>query len=725
MKNVKNAERKLSVNGKNGESTLNLNFIEDNDISRIYVLDGEEYNREKSGIWLDNYYAIANEIKVGDWIELEYDGYKFKEEVKGLINVPDHLYNLKDESQLVPNFKEYGFAYLSSKELKGCILNKIKIEQNLTDELIEKMNINYEDYVVFNYLMIDVDEKENVQKVKTDVEENIENIIAVIKAEDTTSYSSYQGEIDEGKTYVGVFSGLFIFIALLSVITTMTRIVNKQKLQIGTLKALGFKNRKIIKHYINYGLYIAIIGSILGLVLGYYGIGKFFMGMEMEFFEIPNGVPKMDNSSYIIALIAVLCVTIATYLTVRKHLRKTAADSLRNEIPNVKTKNLNITTKGIFKHFKFSTKWNIRDMFRNKIRTITGIVGIASCTLLLVCAFGMLDSMKHFVKMQFSDLYNFDYKLSINENINEKDKKELENKYGTSTSQSVLIEIKDGDELKSNNLFVYDGSLENNTKTGVDKNNETEKVRFLDNKEKFVNLNNDEGVYITYKLAKTMNKKVGDYIEWRIQGSNDYYKSKIVGLNKDPQNQNMTATRKYFESLGFEYKYDSLYTDKKINKDEKIIGVDVISDIDSLEEGMNSMLSRMKSMVYLIAVIAVILGFIIIYNTSILSYTEKQYQFATLKVLGFKDKKIKKIFTQQNNIITLISVIIGLPSGYYLTDWIFKTAIEESYDFGAYINLKTYVIATLGTIVVSLAVSKFISKKIKTIDMVSSLKANE
>ena len=222
-----------------------------------------------------------------------------------------------------------------------------------------------------------------------------------------------------------------------------------------------------------------------------------------------------------------------------------------------------------------------------------------------------------------------------------------------------------------------------------------------------------------------MNKKVGDYIEWRIQGSNDYYKSKIVGLNKDPQNQNMTATRKYFESLGFEYKYDSLYTDKKINKDEKIIGVDVISDIDSLEEGMNSMLSRMKSMVYLIAVIAVILGFIIIYNTSILSYTEKQYQFATLKVLGFKDKKIKKIFTQQNNIITLISVIIGLPSGYYLTDWIFKTAIEESYDFGAYINLKTYVIATLGTIVVSLAVSKFISKKIKTIDMVSSLKANE
>ena len=123
--------------------------------------------------------------------------------------------------------------------------------------------------------------------------------------------------------------------------------------------------------------------------------------------------------------------------------------------------------------------------------------------------------------------------------------------------------------------------------------------------------------------------------------------------------------------------------------------------------------------------IAILLGSLIIYNLGILSYIEKQYQFATLKVLGFKNKQIKKIFIKQNNWIAIISIIIGLPLGYYLTDWLFKTAIEEHYDFGASIKPLTYIIAAIGTFMVSYLVSRFLSRKVKKIDMVSSLKGNE
>ena len=137
------------------------------------------------------------------------------------------------------------------------------------------------------------------------------------------------------------------------------------------------------------------------------------------------------------------------------------------------------------------------------------------------------------------------------------------------------------------------------------------------------------------------------------------------------------------------------------------------------------MLQTMKTMITLIIVIAVILGVVIIYNLGILSYTEKQYQFATLKVLGFKNKQIEKIFIKQNNIIAIISIILGLPAGFYLTDWLFKTAIEESYDFGAHINIETYVISAIGTFLISYLVSKLLAKKIKKIDMVTSLKGNE
>ena len=134
--------------------------------------------------------------------------------------------------------------------------------------------------------------------------------------------------------------------------------------------------------------------------------------------------------------------------------------------------------------------------------------------------------------------------------------------------------------------------------------------------------------------------------------------------------------------------------------------------MDSLAESITDMLSMMKKMIALIIFIAEVLGIIIIYNLGILSYTEKQYQFATLKVLGFSDKKIEKIFVKQNNWIAIASIVLGLPLGYMLTEWLFQTAIEEHYDFNAYILPITYIIATVAVYVISYIVSKFLSKKI-------------
>lgn len=169
----------------------------------------------------------------------------------------------------------------------------------------------------------------------------------------------------------------------------------------------------------------------------------------------------------------------------------------------------------------------------------------------------------------------------------------------------------------------------------------------------------------------------------------------------------------------------SLYTNLDLSNTKEIKNVETIQDIDNLKDGMQGMLSMMKTMLVLIIVIAVLLGGIIIYNLGILSYSEKQYQFSTLKVLGFKDNQIEKIFIKQNNWIAIISIIIGLPGDFYLTDWLFKTAIEEHYDFGAFITTRTYIISAIGTFIVSYLVSKFLARKIKKIDMVTSLKGNE
>ena len=716
LNNVKDAELKLSLTAiTDNDKTLLLNCIESNNISTFYVYDGEEFDVNKSGVWLDNFYAIENNIKVGDTILVKYENMELKEKVLGLINVPDHLYDVRDESELYPDRKEFGFAYMSVNEItedyiKSLAMKEAGIEDEKYFDLVVP-NFNYKEYIPFNSIMVDVNNKDNVTSVKNDIEDNIENAKAIIKAEDTASFVAYQGEIDEGKTYVGVFSGIFLFIAMLSVITTMTRVVKNQRTQIGTLKALGFSNNKILFHYIGYGLWISIFASITGLLLGYFFIGKIFMNLQMEFFEIPNGYPSMASKSYLVALIVIIIVAFITYLTGRSILKENPAETLRTKIPSIKGKALNITKKGFFKKLSFSTKWNIRDILRNKMRTFMGLAGVVGCCMLIVCALGMLDSMNFFVKLQFEDLYNFDYKLVLKDNLSEYELNALYDKYGSHTSKTLGIEIKDKEgNRESNNILVTDAD---------------NYIRFVDRNNNIIDKPNNNGVYITYKLAETYGYKLGDKITWHIYGDNKYYSSEIIGFNKDPQNQNISMTREYLESLDIEYIPDSLYTNNDLSKTKEIKNVETIQDIDSLKEGMKGMLSMMKTMLVLIIGIAIILGAIIIYNLGILSYTEKEYQFATLKVLGFKDEQIKNIFVKQNNWIAIISIIIGLPLGFYLTDWLFKTAIEEHYDFCAHIEFLTYVISAVGTFIVSYLVSKFMAKKIKLIDMVSSLKGNE
>ena len=720
--NVVDAERKLTLtmnDAKDNNKSYLVNVIEENNISKFYVKDGTSFDKKKSGVWLDYFYAKENNIKVGDKIAFKYEKYAFNEKVNGLIYVPDHVYDVKDESQIMPNHKTYGFLYMSSNELEGFIKdeakNKLnsKLGKNLSDEEFNKLNptFNFEDNIPYNYVMVDVKTKKDVNKVKDEIETRVENAKATISIEKTSSYAMYQGDIDEGAAYVGIFSGLFLFIAMLSVITTMTRIIKNQKLEIGTLKALGFSKYKITRHYVGYGFWVALLGALLGILLGRYFLGSVFLNIEMSFFEMPEGRVFIKPLTYVASLLVVIVTSIITFLTCYKELRKKPADSLRNELPSVNERSLNITTKGIFKNMSFSSKWNLRDIIRNKFRTITGVIGIVGCCTLIVCALGMLNSMNNFIKIQFDDLYNFDYKLNLKENVKQSRIDELTNKYGNNTSMTLNIEIKDdNDDREANTLFVDDSN-------GY--------VRFANKDYKFKTLDRNDGVYVTYKFSDKYNLKIGDKISWHSYGSKTYYKSKIVGYIRDPEVQGVTATRSYIESMGINYKPDSIYTNKDLKKVKQINGVNVVQGIDELKTAIKSMLSMMREMIIIIILFAILLGVVIIYNMGILSYSEKEYQFATLKVLGFNSRKIKNIFTKQNSIICIISTIIGLPLGYFLTSYLFKVCLDENYDFGVYIKPITYVLAFIGTYLVSYFVSKFLARKVNKIDMVSSLKSNE
>lgn len=712
---VNGAERKLVVSGtmeSDEDRTLQINFIESNEICKFYVVNGEAFEKDKKGLWLDEYYAINNNISVGDTIKIKYDNTVLEEVVLGLVNVPDHVYDVKDEATLFPNHIDYGFCYLSIDEFpKSIIENEAMKKFNITNsDLLYSIasDFNYKDYLVFNNVIVDVDSEENKNYVKQKIEEELGSAMAVIDIKDSASYSAYQGEIEEGETYVGVFTGLFLFIALLSVITTMTRVVKKQRVQIGTLKALGFGKAKITSHYVGYGFWISLISAIIGLICGPLLIGNLFINMEMGYFEVPNGKAAVDISSFIVAAFVIILVSLVTYFTCRAQLKGSPAETLREELPKVKKKSLNITTKGIFKKMSFSSKWNARDILRNKMRTLMGIAGITGCCMLLVCAFGMLDTMNNFINTQFEKLYNFDYKLHLKEGYSEEDLNKLTDKYGNNTSENLGIEIVNENKKEANNIFV---------------DNANEYVKFVDHNGNCIKLN-DNGIYVTEKLAKNNGYKIGDKIKWHIYGDDTYYETEIVGFDRDAQNQNIKMTKKYLETLGIKYRADTLYTNIEPDNEELNV-VELVQDKKVLKEGMLNMINTMQTMVVLLIVVASVLGGVIIYNLGILSFTEKQYQFATLKVLGFEDKRIRKIYIKQNNWITAVSIILGLPLGYFMTNFIYKMALSDTYDFSAYIKILSYILAIIGTYMVSFVFSKLLSRKVNKIDMVTSLKGNE
>jgi len=489
----------------------------------------------------------------------------------------------------------------------------------------------------------------------------------------------------------------------------MNRFVKKERTQIGTLKALGIRKGKITWMYVSYGLFIAFIAGILGIILGNIVIGKVFLEMEMEYYEIPYyNITTIHLVYYVTALIIVI-ITLVTYLSCRKVLKEPAAEALRIERPKIKIRENGITTKKFFDKLSLSTKWNMRDIGRSKARTIMALVGITGCTMLVVTAFGMSDSMKGYIDWEFDVINKFEYKLSLSSDYTNTQYDELIKKYGSKTSQTIGVEFKNNDEIVMKSLTINDAE---GLLSVTNHNREPFKMK-------------DDGIYITEKMAKVYGLKIDDEVEWHVIGSDNWHKTSIIGFNRDPQNQQFNCTKTFYESINEEYKADSIYTNADLSNIKEIDGVNTIQTIQNLKDGINSMLGMMHMLIGLLISVSSILAVVIIYNLGVLSFSEKEYQFATLKVLGFKYKAIKKIFIKQNIWISIIAVLIALPLGYIMTDYIFVNAIGDIYDFNAMITPYTYISSGIGIFIVAYLTNQILARKIKKIDMVSSLKGNE
>lgn len=663
--------KKLTVFGNivNKDKTdLEINFINNDDVSSLYVIDGKEFNYDSDKIWFDSELAHNLNYEVGDKVTINFNGTEITKEIAGLVMNPEHVYAVKDASQVFPSHDDYGFIYISSKYYPLG-----------------------ENNIVYNYVLIDTDKPKEVKK---DIE-NMANVISVTDREANTSYAMFRTEIDSHKTYAGVFPVIFLFIAVLSVITTMNRIVKNQRTEIGILKALGFKKSKIIWHYTFYGFIISLLAVILGHILGQTLLGNYILTLESTYFSLPVLTAEINYGYFVISAFIIFLVVLATYFSCFKELEGVAAETLRPKAPK-KLKHTWIEKQHIWHHLKFKTQWNLRDVFRSKARSLMAIIGVAGSTMLVVCAFGMLNTLDNFISWQYDDIYHF--KNQINLNTPGVIDSSLED-YGTTSSMGIEIKNEGPESLTIDDSGKY--------------------ITYTDyNKEK-ISLKN-EGVMITEKLADKYNLKVGDNITFKIYGTNSWHTLEVTQINRAPSAQNVTISKEVYESLGYTYIPSVVYTNEKVSDD-----FGTVYSKEVLRENSSTMLNTMSSVIVIMIIAALLLGAVVIYNLGILSYTEKIRELATLKVLGFNSKNVGKVLKQQNLWLSVIGVIIGLPLGYKLVDIIFSTVMGYSFDIMPVVNISSYVIAFICILLMALFVNILLNKKVKKLDMVTSLKAAE
>lgn len=681
---VEAASRFLSVNvdvKDTGGDSVALAVTTDPAVSSFVLISGEAYDGSSAdGIWLSDRYAEENGVSVGDTVTFVYRNTEISGKVKGLIKAAEQMICVRDKTQLMPDFATHGFAYISP----------VMYEKALGFAYYPQIN------VISSLEKDDFSEKVNKALGQTTV---------ILTKDETLSYSQAEGEVSEGKAMGSILPALFLLIGLLTMVTTMHRLTAKEKTQIGTLKALGFHDSRITRHYTSFAFFVAALGTALGIGMGY-GVAWIIMnpnGMMGTYLDLPKWKLVFPAFCAVAVALIIAALTLIGFLSVRRMLVGTAADALSPYTPK-KMKPMLIERTKFFHKLSFGTRWNMRDIVRHKARTAMSLVGIVGCTILILASFGMKDTMNAFLDMYYDNGLNYSSRIFLSETATDAEKQEIIDKYKGDFGGSVSVQL----DEKTVSLDIYDITHD--------------KIRIMDENTDKIEIG-DGGAYICMRLAEEFGLGVGDTFTVSPFGTSDTYKLKVAGIFRSVS-ENVIISDKYASELNLPYTVDSVYTD---TEKSDIALSDVIKSVQSKQMIMDSFeafLSIMDTMIYLLVGGALLLGIIVLYNLGTMSYTERYREMATLKVVGFRDKKIGRLLSGQNLALSVVGIIIGIPLGALTLSYLLKTLASE-YEMKMAIGAGSYIFTVILTVGMSLLVSLMVARKNKNIDMVEALKGQE
>ena len=549
---------------------------------------------------------------------------------------------------------------------------------------------------------------------------------------DNPGYSEFYDVVKRINSIATVFPICFFIVAVLICLTTMTRMVEENRIEIGTLKALGYSNREISIKYIIYASLASIIGGILGVIVGFNIFPRVIYTAYNTQYALPN-LSIVYYPSYIIQslVISILCTVGASLLVLKVDLNSTPSTLMRPKAPKSGKRILLERITPIWKRLNFNQKVTFRNLFRYKQRMIMTVFGIAACTAMIITGFGLKDSIGDLTNKQFNKLWKYQATVIFNDNTTIEDDDEYNKK---------LMSLKG----YKNSLNIHQ-EMVTISKEDINKQNVTlyvpeDKDKFKD----FVLLNDrvsgeeyilsDDGAIINEKLAKLLGVVKGDEITFKDSENNSYI-IKVNNISESYLSHGIYMSKAYYADVfGKEAKYnsqfimldDSNYEDNdiasKLMETNKVINVTMTS---YLSKTTNEAMDTLNIVVIILIISAGGLALVVLYNLNNINVSERIRELSTIKVLGFYDHEVTMYILRENFILTALGIIIGMFMGKILHGFVITTAEADNMMLSPSIYATSFIYSIILTIVFSLIVMFMMHRKLKKINMIDALKSNE
>lgn len=547
-------------------------------------------------------------------------------------------------------------------------------------------------------------------------------------------HDGYGENADRMRAIGKVFPVIFFLVAALISLTSMTRMVEEQRTQIGTMKALGYSKWAIVSKYLGYALLATAGGSIIGVLIGEKVLPFIIIyAYGIMYQHIPEILVPYDWAYAIEASIAaVACTMFATVFSCYRELGEQPASLMRPPAPKIGKRVLLEYVGFIWKRLNFTWKSTIRNLMRYKKRFFMTIFGIGGCMALMLVGYGIRDSVFEIADIQYTEIQTYDGNLILKENLSEDEHQELTDSLEQNQDITRFM-----DAYMKNLVLTKDGHERETYVMVLGQPKDSEKyVHFHDRKTKEAYELSDDGAIISEKTAKLLNAKVGDTIS--VKDENEGNKDIVIqNICENYMGHYLYMTPKYYEKVyGEKPEYNTVlfsvqdsYTRQQMEEaGEKILERDEVlslSYMKDIEKRLNDMLKSLNLVIIVLIVSAGMLAFVVLYNLNTINIAERKRELATLRVLGFYNPEVAAYVYRENILLTLIGTIVGAGLGKILHLFIIETVEVPAAMFGRIINLPSYIYSFLFTILFSMIVNGVMYFKLRKIDMVESLKSIE